>query len=378
MNQLGDKIKKILREEVIMGEGTKNKLESSYDMIRNCEEKTAEKKKIHSFRYGKIAAAAGLALVIGSTALAAADRWELIDFFQLRYGVEVPEKAVDLVETDISQGEVGGKMSDYITSKVTEALCDKNSAHIQTEIKPVNAEKYLLVPSYVLAEEPVWNLNMKGVDKATEKMSIADYAKKGKKEILYVNVDISPDAQSESASYSIDNIMLKDGTLVFQITTDNMKKTESMEWSCETILTVEGKDTMREKFPFTIHDESTSNVTTFVPNKKAQLGNTGMILDKIELEKTELGIYTKFYYHYLKNTSVDIEEVEDGIVFELCDKDGKVWKNGLDGGGSSSTLDDGSYMCERNYKSIDIPDTIYVKVFDCWSKDVYGIMEVKK
>lgn len=342
------------------------------------------KKNINS----RIAVAAALVLICaaaGSSAYAAIKHYSLSDFFA-QTDTTIPEEGKKLIEADPEQkqlessGTIGteAKLSDYISSKVTESLCDAYSIHCNVAITPNNAEQYLLIP-YGEGEKYIMeNLGIKGADK---KLSCKQYAEKYHKKILYIDTDIDQEVPAHRYT-SIPSKLDSDGTLHFNFTMDNKTKKPAIQCTCDIKLYEEEEGDIQEiargQLDFTVHDNSNAEVVEYIPKADSNLKNTGCILDRVSIQKTELGAYVCFDYHAAKKTKVNTKKVLDGIIYDLVDSQDNVLPDGLSSSGRSADLGNGKYQCIRNYELSKMPKKIRIKVSDCWSKEVYGYIDVQQ
>lgn len=330
----------------------------------------------------RIAVAAGLVLLCaaaGSSSYAAIKHVKLADFFAENEN-PVSEPAKKLIESEPEQklSETAGtkqQLSDLVDVRIEETLCDAASIHCNVAAVPKDTEKYLLVPDGISAmDESMENLGIQGEDK---KLSIQKYAEKYHKKLLYISLFIKQGA-STHANTGHGNKLDADGTLHSQISMDNISGKADIKCTCTIELYEEGKgqERLSGQLDFTVHDNSTIKTVEFIPDADSNLKNTGCLLDRVSIRETEAGAYVIFDYHVSKKTKVNTEKVLDGITYELVDAENNVLPAGLSGDGNTTDLGDGKYQCSSNYKMEQIPKKIRVKVFDCWSKKVYGYIDI--
>lgn len=344
-----------------------------------------KKKKNTNYR---IAVAAALVLVCaaaGTSSYAAIKHYRLSDFFA-QTDTTIPKEGEKLIETNPEQKqpespETSGteqKLSDYVSSKVTESLCDSRSIHCNVAITPNDAEQYLLIP-YGEGEKYIMeNLGIKGEDKD---LSCEKYAEKYQKKILYIDAGINQEVPVNMYT-SVPSKLDSDGTLHFNFTMDNKTQKPAIQCTCNITLYEEEEGNIKEKssgqLDFTVHDNSNTETVEYIPKANSNLKNTECILDRVSIQKTELGAYVCFDYHVSKKTKVNTKEILDGITYELVDSNDNILPGGLSDSGQSADLGNGKYQCTRNYEPDKMPEKIRVKVFDCWSKKVYGYIDVQQ
>ncbi len=330
----------------------------------------------------RIAVAAGLVLLCaaaGSSSYAAIKHAKLTDFFAEDTD-PVPEPAKKLIKNEPEQklSETAGtdqQLSDLVDVRIEEVLCDAASIHCNVAAVPKDTEKYLLVPYDLYMDASMENLGIQGEDK---KLSIQEYAEKYHKKLLYISLFIEEQEVSTHANTGLGNKLDADGTLHSQISMDDISGKTDIKCTCTIELYEEekGQEHLSGQLDFTVHDNSTIKTVEFIPDADSNLENTGCLLDRVSLRKTEAGAYVIFDYHVSKKTKVNTEKVLDGISYELVDAENNILPAGLSGGGNTTDLGDGKYQCNSNYKMDQMPKQIRVKVFDCWSKKVYGYIDI--
>ena len=304
-------------------------------------------------RYRVIAAACAVVLLAGSTAYASRMDFSLLTNFK-NDSREVKERAQKLMETEVKQtktntGEERGdasQVSFWVTSKVKEAVCDKNTVLVELEVKPKDGEHYLLKP---LDADLANDLRLP--EQFDTELSVDDYAKSLGKTALHVSVgmDRAKDGLSEEKrmidNLSLDYQMQPDGTVLFKLQFDNDDKTETLKYRYSVCVTRpdDKKRQLRDYFDFEIGDPSEQNVVHYVPVKKDQLvEGTHLIVEDVELEESDLSIAARVKYRYTGDTMSEEEwwECVDGDVMFFCfDEDGNPLKDdGVYSGGEGGEL----------------------------------------
>ena len=376
MNYFDDKNKKILSEESNIPDVVSIQAKAVFSKILSEEkEKNREKeyitmRKFHKKRFVLLVAA--IVMVAGTTAFAAVKTWGLPDFFS-RTGNELPNAAEKLVQTDIEQ-ETDDTAD--VNFKVREAVCDGQKIYVVLEAKPVDTEKYLLLTMDVNSSDSVANLGI-----TTDKYeTITEYALENRKEMIYVNAGLSNNGTNIPGS--VDFTTEEDGTLVIMYKADNTFNSKNLKITCNTsVSTVDqaghyGK-AVKGAFDFQLTDESSESTVSY--NQTEALAVAGVIVDKIELSKTELGIYTELTFHIAPDaTPEQINLAKDGLWFEYLDAGGKRWESGLDGSDTIEKVSDGVYVQKNSFKTKEIPGEITVRGYDCWEKTRFGSITLEK
>lgn len=125
------------------------KISLEVDQMKNKKQKSNYKKSI-------VAAIAVLVVVTaaGSGVYAAARHWGILDFAD-RTAMDVPEKAVSQIQTEI---ETAQETNDTIFQcTVKEALCDSQTIMVVYEVAAKEADQYLFVPEDALPEDRMSN-----------------------------------------------------------------------------------------------------------------------------------------------------------------------------------------------------------------------------
>jgi hypothetical protein len=329
-------------------------------------------RKFHKKRFVLLIAV--IVMVFGTTAFAPVRTWGLPDFFE-RTGSKLPNMAEKLVQTDIEQ--VADDTAD-VDFKVREAVCDGQKIYVVLEVKPANAEKYLLLTTDVNSNDPVTNLGITTGKNGT----IAEYAAENKKEMLYVNTALSNNGTSIPGS--VDFTTEEDGTLVIMYKVNNTFHSKNLKITCNTsVSTVDQAgqygEAVQGSFDFQLTDESSESTVSYSQTEALAVDDTGVIVDKIELSTTELGIYTELTFHVAPNaTPEQINLAKDGLWFEYLDVDGNRWESGLDGTDTIEKVSDGVYVQKNSFKTNEVPDKITVRGYDCWEKTRFGSITLEK
>ncbi len=378
MNCFDDKYKNIMLEDSNVPDVVRVQAKAVFTKILSEENKKIGEKefitmrKFHKKRF--VLVFATILMIFSTTAFATVRILGLPDFFA-RTGNELTNEAEKLVQTNIEQEADDIANVDF---KVREAVCDQQKIYVVLEAKPVNAERYLLLTMDAYINDPVANLGITTGKSGT----IAEYAAENKKEMLYVNAGLS-----NNGTYipgSVDFTTEEDGTLVIMYKLDNTFNNKNLKITCDTsVSTVDQAgqygETIKGSFDFNLTDESSESTVSYNQTEALSVDDTGVIVDKIELSKTELGIYTELTFHLAPNaTPEQINLAKDGLWFEYLDAEGNRWEGGLDGSDTIEKMDNGIFVQKNSFITIEVPDKIVVRGFNCWDKTRFGSITLEK
>ncbi len=372
------KYKQILSKDTGIPAQVKKQAALTYSIIisENNENETIREfckmRKHHNRRF--ILLAAALTLAFGTTALAAVKHWGLTDFFA-KSGKELPQQASSLIETEINQENAENA---FVNFKIREAICDNKSIYVVLEARPVNPDKYLLLAMDAYYNDPAANMGIEVKNGET----LVEYAKETNREMLYVSPSLSDNGTLllTSADYTTE----EDGTVVFILKGNNIATTENMNLTCNTIVnTIDQNgnygEAIKDSFNFQLSNKSSEVTACYLTANPIVVEDTGVIIDKIEISQTELGIYTELTFHIAPDATDDMTALaKDGLWFEYLDDSGEAWESGLSGIGKLEEISDGVFVQKNNFEERELPDTITVRGFDCWNKTRFGSMTLNK
>ncbi len=319
--------------------------------------------------------AAILTLVIGTSAYASIKHWGLNDFFA-KSGKELTEQASTLIDKNVVQENIESTLVNF---KVREAICDNETISVVLEAKPVASDKYLLLALDASYKDPVSNMGIEAKDGET----IVEYARETNREMLSVNPSLRNNG--EYLPCSADYTTEEDGTVVFILKVANTNKAENITLTCNTVvypIDLNGNmgETIKDSFDFQLYNKSTEVINMYQMSNPTTVEDAGVIVDKIEISSTELGLYTELTFHIAPEASNDmITLANDGLWFEYLEESGdNTWQSGLSGIGSIEEISNGVFVQKNNFSLRDLPDTITVRAFDCWNKTRFGEVTLNK
>lgn len=302
------------------------------------------------------AAAVGILVMAGGVSVyAATHNFSLLSLFSSD-SREIKDEAARLLDQNVTQDqEVNEEQSKWATFEIEEAILDRNKVIVQVAAKPVEPDKYMLIPDDSSEQYPLSDLAMDGLG-LTGDQTIGEYAKSKGKQCVKVGASVVCETFQSGDYYA-----KPDGTLVFVIEFINEEKAENPEYVCSTlVLPKEGSDCYTGEISFTLTDKSDAEVVKYVPVSDGTVKGTKLIVDEVTFEKSNLEMMCKVEYHYPGKES-EVEETKDGdIAFFMLDSDGNTIE--LSGRGGRTLMDetDGitKFTQEWEYDLQDLPETI--------------------
>ena len=349
------------------------------------DERQSEKKYSHRLRFAKMAAASlAVVLVAGSTTYAAMESPILSQFS--REKKEVRESAEKLVETNVEQVSTEkSEISKWVSTKVLEAVCDKNSVMVEIEAKPVEPDKYLLVPEDT---EFVMDLQIPDIEESMEHETVQVYAEKLGKKCIPISLGITAKDDTDNIDWGVNYYVKKDGTAIFNINFANASKTKALDYQYGVFLSVPDDEneekTISDHFDFTLTDQSKSEIIRYIPVVKNQkVEGTDLIVDEVTFEKSDLTITAKLKYRYVgERKDIDQWHTDYDIVFSYYDTEGqKLEYSTLDAGGGTVLIEgkeDNVYEAVDSLSPAELPQTIMVKVKDLAESDYLGTITLER
>lgn len=378
MNKMDRKLVRIFTKDTHIPAQVKYQTNLAYSMLLSRNSKATDIKKCNlprkHFNKKVVLVAAVLTLVLGTTAFASVKRLGLNDFFT-KYGKSLPEQSTPLVENEVKQE---ASKQELVSFRVREAVCDSQSIYVVLEAKPIDAEKYLLLALDVMYNDPVANMGITSEYKET----LVDYAKRTNRQMLSVHPSLSDNGTY--IMHSADCTTEEDGTVVFILKGDNISNKENLTLTCGTTvypIDWDGKsgEVTKDSFEFQLTNRSTELVHVYQMDQPTIVKNTGVIVDKIELRETELGIYAELTYHLASDATEEmIKQAKDSLCFEFLDEEGNVWKHGLSGTGGFEETSDGVFVQKSDFSLKELPTSITVRAYDIYTKERFGEVTLHK
>lgn len=317
---------------------------------------------------------AALSLLFASTAFAAIKHMGLADFFA-KSGKQLPGQASSMIETNIKQDKTNNNL---VSFNVREAICDNQTITAVIEAIPVAPDKYLLIATDTRFDDSVSNMGIETENNVT----LVEYAAAENKQLLHVSPSLSYNGTNimQSVDYTTEN----DGTVVFIIKGDNILELDNISLTCDiTVYPIDYDgnygEIIKDSFDFILTNKSTQVTANYKPIVAEKVKDTGVIVDKIILKKTELGIYTELTFHLSPDATEDqIALAKSGLWFEYLDDSGNVWESGLSSIGEIEQINESVFVQKNDFMDRMLPDVITVRAYDCWEKTRFGTVTFNK
>lgn len=343
-----------------------------------------------------------IAVTLCAAAIAAANRWGMLDFID-RYAVEhyIPADAQDYVQTDVARLE-----NEWVTVSIRELFYDGRTSRMTVDVTP-KEEHVLLVGEDVSLSDPFINLTHEYVvDGENDMRTIYQVAQEEGYEKAYAADVCAMDAQQGITGGSMDYILGEDGTLTIFRQDEYADDQPQREVTFQAILipyntpldpagyadyaarkTLEATITMTASASPTdvpVGDGEVPNV--YVSREPVEYPSVGVRVDRLMIEVKPQDIYAIIDY-----TVTDMEtyaKTDRGLWFEFIDPeladqlpaDGQYAQqrltSGLSGGGMVMPLDDEQseptmYRQTETLGKNELHDAYTLRAFNCWEKDRY-------
>lgn len=353
----------------------------------------------------KISMAAAFALIavtLCAAALAAANRWGMLDFVD-RYSAEhyIPADAQTYVKTDVAAME-----NEWVTVNVRELYYDGRTSRMTLDVTP-KGENVLIVGEDVAMSDPFINLTHEYVmDGENDMRSVYQViADEGYTHVYMVNVYMNlKDVENGISGGSMDYILSEDGTLTIYSQEEYAADEPQREVTiCAIIMPFDGPLTMEShanyeqrdvlELPYTlvasvnptdapVKEGEIANV--YVSETPAEYADVGVQVDRVLLEVKPHEIYATIEYSVTDREKYDA--TDGGLWFEFIDpaKPGDPWQQrlteGLTGGGSAGPVDRETDMPTKFRQNVtlgknELHETYTLRAFDAWEKGRYETHE---
>lgn len=316
-----------------------------------------------------------LAAALPASAYAANRFLGIADFFR-QSGQPLSEEADRLIETDMKEQtadlpETNAADTDEmpVTFTVREALCDSGSVSIVIEAAAAESGRYLLVPDdCTTPEDSVENIGIH------QDISIGEYARSKGLEILYIGNGFAKDSPFSPSVCHFSAKSVQDDTMAVFISADR----DAQDTDLNTMITHSIRYDMPEKADrkilyssssFKLDDKSSSRTASYCPKTSGTVPGTTASVQKVLMEQTEVFTYVTVFYQNPQGS-----DMEDGLYFDVSDKDGNIWP--LKSGRGMEQAEDGSWCLRLCYESTQLPETFTLKAFDCFDENEYGQVEM--
>ena len=343
-----------------------------------------------------------IAVTLCAAAIAAANRWGMLDFVD-RYAVDhyIPEDAQTYVQTDVAQLE-----NEWVTVSIRELYYDGRTSRMTVDVTP-KAEHVLLVGEDTCLSDPFINLTHEYVmDGENDMRTVYQVIGEEGYEAVYAATSCTFDAAQGITGGSMDYILGEDGTLtIFQQEeyAENRPQREvtfqAIIMPYDTPLDPDGYANYdkRETLEATITMTSSASPTdvpvgegevpnVYVSREPIEYPSVGVRVDRLMIEVKPQDIYA--IIDYTVTDAEAFEKTDRGLWFEFIDPDREIdparegtyvqqrLTSGLSGGGMVMPLDDDKetptmYRQTETLGRNELHDAYTLRAFDCWEKKRY-------
>ena len=361
------------------------------------EEKPVMKRKI-----AWAAAIALLAVMLCAAAIAAANRWGMLDFID-RYAVEhyIPEDAQDYVQADVATLE-----NEWAAVSIRELYYDGRTCRMTVDVTP-KAEHVLLVGEDTCLSDPFINLTQAYVmDGENDMRTVFQVMQDEGYESVYAANFCIIDSEHGITGGSMDCILGEDGTLTIFQQNEYAEDRPQREVTLQAMLIPYGSPLdpegytdydRRETLQTTLTLTASVNPTdapaqagvlpnVYVSREPVEYPAVGVRIDRLTIEVKPQDIYAIIDY-----TVTDMNafaRTDHGLWFEFIDPDKAAEQpadgqyalqrltSGLSGGGMVIPLDEEKaqptvYRQTETLGKNELHDTYTLRAFDCWEKARY-------
>ena len=343
-----------------------------------------------------------IAVTLCAAAIAAANRWGMLDFVD-RYAVDhyIPEDAQAYVQTDVAQLE-----DEWVTVSIRELYYDGRTSRMTVDVTP-KAEHVLLVGEDLCLSDPFINLTHEYVmDGENDMRTVYQVIGEEGYEAVYAATSCTFDAAHGITGGSMDYILGEDGTLTIFQQEEYAENRPQREVTFQAILMP--YDTPLEPDGYANYDrrdtlEATITMTasvspTDVPVGEGEIPNVyvsrepieypsvGVRVDRLMIEVKPQDIYA--IIDYTVTDAEAFEKTDRGLWFEFIDPDREIdparegtyvqqrLTSGLSGGGMVMPIDNDKeeptmYRQTETLGRNELHDAYTLRAFNCWEKDRY-------
>ena len=311
-------------------------------------------------RFAKVAAVFAVVLLMGSSVVYAGIKSSGIKYFWELRGKEMSEETTKLVDDNpIVEVTKGAGETDILDFEVSSVLCDSRYVVAVIDVAVKDADKYFLVTGTTDLTEPVSSMSI-GIE---SDKSVGEYCQA--EGLQPVQIHTKLDSQSKKYVQIISGDNKQDGTDNGSIMICGERLTEDKSFTMginTQMVLCEGEKHLSSYEGDTLQvevEDNSSEQTAYYrvdENEKYRVPGTTITLKEVKLTTTEVGTYSEINY-------IDKRDSEDVCEWiELCDENGDAieW-NGV-GCGQSEPKGNYRYLQKDCYKSIGLPEEIYLSI----------------
>lgn len=351
----------------------------------------AQGKDVHNMKRKPIYAAvfALLAVLLCAAALAAANRWGMLDFAGRYSGAYIPEDAQNYVQTNVLTME-----NEWATVNIRELYYDGRIARMTADVTP-KGENVLLVGEDTCMDDLFINLTHEYVvDGENDMRSVFQFIQdEGYTDVYVANVSLT--GGHEMIMGSMDYILGEDGTLTIYSEREYAQDLPEREAQVHAILMPYAKPLSEEAYAdYAARRELEESITlrcaqpaeVYVSEAPVDFPSVGVRVDNLTIEVKPQEIYATIEYTITDRAKYD--ETDGGLWFEFIDPESAETEPhqqrlsaGLSGGGSAGPVD-GDNQTATRYKQQEtlgkneLHDVYTLRAYDVWEKGRYEAHEI--
>lgn len=357
-------------------------------------ERTYMKKKI-----SLAAAFALIAVMLCAVALAAANRWGMLDFVN-RYAGDhyIPEDAQSYVQSDVLTLE-----NEMVTVNIRELYYDGRTSRMIVDVTP-KGENVLIVGEDVSMDDPFINLTHEYVmDGENDMRSVYQVIEdEGYEQVYKVNAYMNlKDVENGTSSGSMDYILSDDGTLTIYVQDEYVQDLPQRDVIVSAIImpydqpltpqsyaNYEARTVLEAPCTLTAAVNAAGEpaaedavADAYVNVEPIEYASIGVRVDRVLIQVKPHELYAT-----IDMTVTDegaYKKTNDGLFFEFIDpnKTGDAWEqrltDGLSGGGGVYQIDETHYQQRGTLGRNELHETYTLRAYECWEKERFETFEVK-
>lgn len=308
-------------------------------------------------------------ILIATVAIAAVNQWGVIDYLTNRFNTnpDVIENAAKFLETDIKQEAT---TIEQATIHVRETVFDGKAFYIAVGVKSTD-EKGFLLGTDAMPTDGISNLGPLFEDST---QTIREHANEAGTPNLY---HVSVNDKNRNVR-SLDFFMEEDGTLVFILMgeLDEFRDELAINLECYIIpytaddrLDNDKQEIAASAFTMT----AASQQGGYISANTADYTDCGIRVDSIAITRSEMSLYYDLTYTVIDEAAY--AATDDGLVFEMLDKEGNRIDDIASSGGGTYQIEGSSpaqYVTNGTLPlNLNMQESLTVRGFNCWEKNRY-------
>ena len=342
-----------------------------------------------------------LAVTLCSVAIAAANRWGMLDFVD-RYATEhyIPQDAQEYVNTDVALME-----NEWVTVTVRELYYDGRISRVTLDVTPKN-ENTLIVGSEVFMEDPFVNLTNNYVqDGENDMRSVYQVIQDENYEQVFAASVFMKGVVDDMVMGTGDFMLGEDGTLTIYSQEEYLTDMPTRDviisvlvmpfdqpLTMESMANYEKGEVLETPMTLTASVNPTNEpvkageiANVYINEAPVEYGSVGVSVDRVLLEVKPQEIYVTIEYSVTDREKFN--QTDGGLWFEFIDpsKEGDPWEQrlaeGLTGGGSAGPIDRDQelpmhYRQTETLGKNELHEIYTLRAYDAWEKERYETHEI--